>query len=104
MLPETKLVRENIWPPDGKQPTTPPAEIDEKVLSRDGEMFFRVSLSCPEPGASIGYRLSETKQYAGPWQVYTGPFDVPGNLRFIEVQTHRIGHRPATNGAFLGRE
>jgi len=104
VLPETKLVRENIWPPDGRQPTTPPAEIDEKVLSRDGEMFFRVSLSCPEPGASIGYRLSETKQYAGPWQVYTGPFDVPGNLRFIEVQTHRIGHRPATNGAFLGRE
>ena len=104
VLPETKLVRENIWPPDGKQPTTPPAEIDEKVLSRDGEMFFRVSLSCPEPGASIGYRLSETKQYGGPWQVYNGPFDVPGNLRFIEVQTHRIGHRPTTTSVFLGGE
>ena len=104
VLPETKLVRETIWPPIGKQPTTPPAEINEKVLSRDGMTFFNVTLSCPDPGASIGYRLGKTKNYSGPWQVYTSPVDIPGDLRFIEVQTHRIGHKPVTAGAFLGRE
>jgi arylsulfatase A-like enzyme len=104
ILPETRLVREIIWPPEGRQPTTTPAEISEKVLSRNGATSFSVTLSCPDPGASIGYRLSQTKQYTGPWQIYTGPVDVPGNLRFIEVQTHRIGHKPATSGAFLGRE
>lgn len=104
ILPETKLVSDTIWPPTGEQPTTPPAEISEKVLERDDFSFFSVTLSCPDTGASIGYRLSQTKDHTGSWQVYTGPVDVPGHLRFIEVQTHRIGHKPATTGAFLGRE
>jgi N-sulfoglucosamine sulfohydrolase len=104
VLPETKLVREILWPPEGKQPATPAAEIEETVSERNGGTTFQVSLSCPEPGASIGYRLSTKKHYEGPWQVYTKPFEVPGTQRFIEVQTHRIGHQPTTTGAFLGRE
>jgi N-sulfoglucosamine sulfohydrolase len=104
VLPETTLVREKIWPPDGRQPTTPAAEVDDQAFLEDGRTMFRVTLSCSDPGASIGYRLGTSKKYSGPWQVFAGPFDVPGNLRFIEVQTHRIGHKPATTGAFLGGE
>lgn len=104
VLPETRLVRETIWPPEGKQPVTPAAEIDETVVERNGGTGFHVRLACPEPAASIGYRLSKTKNASGPWQVYVGPFDLPGDMRFIEVQTHRIGHKPTTTGAFLGRE
>lgn len=104
VLPETRLVREKIWPPDGIQPATPPAEIDERAVLRDGRTAFTVSLACPDPGASIGYRLGREKQQSGPWQVYTGPFESPGDRRFLEVQTHRIGHRPTVSGAFLGGE
>jgi len=104
VLPETKLVRETIWPPDGRQPTTPAAEIDDRAVLRGEATAFRVTLSCADPGASIGYRLGTSKKYEGPWQVYGGPFEVPGDRRFIEVQTHRIGHKPATTGALLGRE
>jgi N-sulfoglucosamine sulfohydrolase len=104
VLPETRLVKEKIWPPDGRQPTTPPADIDEQAETRGDSMVYVVSLSCSDPGASIGYRLGQEKQYSGPWQVYTGPFEVPANRRFIEVRTHRIGHAPATTGALLGRE
>jgi len=104
VLPETRLVREKIWPPDGRQPTTPAAEIDDRAVQRGEGTAFVVTLSCADPGASIGYRLGTSKKYSGPWQVYTGPFEVPGNRRFIEVQTHRIGLAPATTGAFLGGE
>ena len=102
MLPETRLVREKIWPPGGRQPATPPADIDEKAEIRGDSMVYVVSLSCSDPGASIGYRLSTEKKYSGPWQVYTGPFEVSADRRFLEVQTHRIGHKPAIGGAFLG--
>lgn len=104
VLPETTLVKEKIWPPDGHQPATPPAEIDERAEVRGDSMVYVVTLSCRDPGASIGYRLGTEKKYSGPWQVYHGPFEASANRRFIEVQTHRIGHRPTTTGALLGRE
>jgi len=104
VLPETRLVAEKIWPPDGVQPTTPAAEILDKAVQRGESMAFVVSLACADSGASIGYRLSTERRYAGPWKVYTGPFEVPANRRFIEVQTHRIGHTPTTTGSFLGGE
>jgi len=104
VLPEATLVKDHIWPPEGQQPATPPAEIDDKAVLRGDSMVFVVSLSCPDPGASIGYRLGTEKQYSGPWQVYTTPFEVPADRRFIEVRTHRIGHTPTTTGALLGGE
>ncbi|MFM7291652.1 MAG: sulfatase/phosphatase domain-containing protein, partial [Planctomycetia bacterium] len=104
VLPETRLVRERLWPPDGTQPTTPPAEISDNAVQRGDGMAFVVTLSCSDPGASIGYRLAAEKRYAGPWRVYTGPFESPADRRFIEVRTHRIGHRPSTTGALLGGE
>jgi N-sulfoglucosamine sulfohydrolase len=104
VLPETKLVREHIWPPDGIQPATPAAEIDDRAEARGEGMVFVVSIACDDSGASIGYRLGDSKQYSGPWQLYTGPFEAPANRRFLEVQTHRIGHKPTTTGRFLGGE
>jgi N-sulfoglucosamine sulfohydrolase len=104
VLPETTLVKNHIWPPEGQQPATPPAEINDKAVLRGDSMAFVVALSCPDSGASIGYRLGTEKRYAGPWQVYTTPFEVPADRRFIEVRTHRIGHTPTTTGALLGRE
>ena len=87
MLPETRLVRDKIWPPDGVQPVTPPA----RVQLGDDPARLTATLTCADPGASIGYRTGQ----AGPWQVYVGPFAVaPGTT--ITVRTHRIGHRPAT--------
>lgn len=104
VLPETRLVEERIWPPEGRQPNTPAAEIDDRTVQRGEATAFAVTISCSDPGASIGYRLASSKQYSGPWQVYTGPFEVPADRRFIEVVTHRIGHAPTTTGAFLGGE
>jgi len=104
VLPETTLVNEHIWPPNGVQPATPQADISEQIVQHDGQMFYNVTLTCQDPGASIGYRLSNRRDHDGPWQVYTGPFQTPGDIRFLEVQTHRIGHKPATTGTLLGGE
>ena len=83
VVPETRLVQEKIWPPAGRQPTTPAAEILDRAMPRGDSMAYVVTLSCSDPGASIGYRLGTAKNYSGPWQVYAGPFEVPANRRFI---------------------
>jgi arylsulfatase A-like enzyme len=90
VLPETRLVQEHIWPPDGKQPTTPPARAEQHHSS----MMTLVSFVCDEPGASIGYRslpLGKDRR----WRVYHEPIGVVDNQRF-EVRTHRIGWQPRT--------
>lgn len=104
VLPETRLVREKIWPPDGRQPITPAAEIVDRAVLRGDSMAYVVSLSCSDPGASIGYRLGADKNFSGPWRVYDGPFEAPADRHFLEVRTHRIGHRPTTTGGLLGGE
>lgn len=88
VLPESKLVREHIWPPDGVQPMTPRATVRQK----HGSMMALVEFMCEEPGASIGYRalpLGEDQR----WRVYRGPIGVVENIRY-EVVTHRIGWLP----------
>jgi len=98
VLPETKLVKEHIWPPDGKQPTTPkgyPVIRINKQADGSSEVVF--TIKCDEPGASIGYRLSDNKKFDGAWQVYTGaPALLPRGTKSIQIQTHRIGHKPST--------
>jgi N-sulfoglucosamine sulfohydrolase len=97
VFPETTLVRERIWPPEGIQPATPPARIAFLTEARGDAAATIVSLSCDDPGASIGYRLGDEAAGSGPWQVYAGPFELPAGSGGIEVQTHRIGHLPATS-------
>ncbi|MEC8653614.1 MAG: sulfatase-like hydrolase/transferase [Planctomycetota bacterium] len=88
VLPETKLVKQCIYPPDGVQPQTPPA----RAMTEASKGAHRMTLTCAEPGASIGYRrlpLSGDKR----WQVYRGPIAIePGGA--VEVVTHRIGWKP----------
>ena len=90
VLPETKLVKEHIWPKDGKQPATP------KAVKSPGRPKDTFGLHCEDPGASIGYRISKTGKFSGPWLVYTnGLINLPEGHR-IQVQTHRIGHKSTT--------
>ena len=102
ILPETKLVKEKIWPPDGKQPTTPAAEI-EATEQKQYIHHYTVTLSCDDPGASIGYRVGDGNKFNGPWMVYTDPVKV-GEGQTIQVQTHRIGHKPNTVVKKIGGE
>lgn len=96
VLPETTLVKQKIWPPDGRQPATPAAEIAIQPEVRGDSRVTVISLSCSDPGASIGYRLGEPGSFSGAWQVYAGPFELPSLGPSLEVQTHRIGHLPTT--------
>ncbi len=88
VLPETKLVKEHIWPKEGKQPTTPAA------VETPGRPKGTFGLHCEDPGASISFRISKTGKFSGPWRVYTnGLINLPEG-HSIQVQTHRIGHKP----------
>lgn len=83
VLPETKLVHERLWPPDGEQPATGTPIVSVGTGS--------LTITCETDGASIGYRFDE----AGAWRVYPGrPISVPVKLKVIEVNAHRIGYRP----------
>lgn len=107
VLPESKLVKEHIWPKDGKQPTTPKAEIKAGLTQRGDDSFVTVTLSCKDPGASIGYRVKHFKgqKDLGHWQVYNDEYlELPLSAQLIQVQTHRIGHKPTTIMKNLGGE
>ncbi|MEM1354724.1 MAG: sulfatase [Planctomycetota bacterium] len=104
ILPESKMVAEKLWPPDGVQPTTPAAQIQIATLEAASDHTYAVTITCDQPGASIGYRMSNTQAFNGPWNVYTkGPAPLAGE-GFIQVRTHRIGHRPSTVVIQVGPE
>ncbi|MEO1993509.1 MAG: hypothetical protein ABGW78_16360, partial [Pirellulales bacterium] len=67
----------------------------------DGSLL---SLTCADPGASIGYRISRSKSFRGPWSVYTKPVEVPNGQWYFEVQTHRIGHSPSKIAGAIGKK
>ncbi|GAB3163803.1 sulfatase-like hydrolase/transferase [Telluribacter humicola] len=56
------------------------------VVQRKGE---RVAIKSATPGASIGYRFTNS----GPWSVYTGPFSIEGDTLYLIA--HRIGYTPS---------
>jgi hypothetical protein len=59
---------EHFWP-GGVEPVTPAPSIE---LRRAGAGRVRVTVTCSEPGASLGYRVG-----GGRWQLYTSPLDLP---------------------------
>ena len=85
-LPERELITQ-LWRGADKKPTTA-----APTINRNGE---QVIISCPTPGASIGYRIHDTN---GPksqtWSVYTNPFTITGGTQ-VEVLAHRIGYVPS---------
>jgi hypothetical protein len=85
--PESKMVRQVLWPPDGDQPVTaaPHPVISAGVLS----------ITCETEGASIGYRKilpGDAGAAAGAWKVYTSPVELEPGASY-EAIAHRIGHR-----------
>jgi N-sulfoglucosamine sulfohydrolase len=80
--PESKLVKEKLWPPDGEQPTT----AEPKATVEGGSL----TLSCDTEGASIGYRRKGERA----WQVYAKPISVAKD-ESIEAIAHRIGFKPS---------
>jgi len=103
VLPETKLVKEHIWPKDGKQPTTPAAEIQATPwIGNDGSSGIMVEIKCKDAGASIGYRVSKDGKFKGPWQVYTKVIGLASEPTQLQVLTHRIGHKPTTIETKIG--
>ena len=80
LLPEDTLIM-RLWPPDGRQPTTP----DPKVERKDG----RIIMTCAAAGASIIYRFAQQ----GRWLLYHEPIaDRPGKL---EAKANRLGWKPS---------
>jgi hypothetical protein len=78
--PEAKMVREKLWPPDGKQPqtATPMPALNHGVLT----------IECATEGASIGFR----KRGETAWTIYTAPTEVDEKAGY-EVVAHRIGFK-----------
>ena len=65
-IPETELA-ERFWP-GGVEPVTPPPSVE---VQRAGAGGVRVSLTCSEPGASLGYRVD-----GGRWRLYQEPLEL----------------------------
>ena len=83
--PETKLVNEKLWPPDGVQPTTA-APVATIAPAREGKVML--TISCETNGASIGFRRKGERA----WAVYVEPVEVEPNSAY-EVVSHRIGFK-----------
>ena len=87
--PETALVREHLWPPDGAQPVTADPGL-AFVGGADGTITIR--LSCATPGASIGYRFGDD----GAWRPYRTQLRVvPARVAAFRAQAHRLGFAPS---------
>ena len=83
--PESKLVAEKLWPPDGVQPTT--AEPKGTVaLSEGGKATL--TAACETDGASIGYRRKGEQG----WAVYVEPVSVDAGATY-ELVAQRIGFK-----------
>jgi hypothetical protein len=65
-IPETELA-ERFWP-GGVEPVTPSPSAE---VQRAGAEGVRVSLTCSESGASLGYRVD-----GGRWRLYAEPFEL----------------------------
>jgi len=81
-IPETELA-ELFWP-GGVEPVTPPPSVEVQKAGAEG---VRVSLTCSEPGASLGYRVD-----GGRWRLYTSPLELPEGGT-LTVKSVRYGWR-----------
>ncbi|CCH52948.1 N-sulphoglucosamine sulphohydrolase [Fibrisoma limi BUZ 3] len=77
-IPEKELVQQ-MWQGADKPPVTAAPQA-----TRSGD---KVALSCSTPGASIAYRIGDSKS----WQVYTKPIDIP-RQQYMTAVAMRIGY------------
>jgi arylsulfatase A-like enzyme len=93
MIPEDELVRQ-MWPPDGIQPETEVPSFSCGSGSFEGRV--EVKLTCATEGASIGYRVDDSKN----WQLYTGPLAIERTSR-ITAKAIRIGFKPSQEASIV---
>lgn len=75
-VPEKEMA-ETMWP-GGKQPIT-----EKPALMRQANQLV---MTCPTPGASIGYQIGESRQ----WLLYNTPISVAGNIS-VKAKAVRYG-------------
>ncbi|MFW9842849.1 MAG: sulfatase [Candidatus Thorarchaeota archaeon] len=85
-VPEDKLI-ERMWP-GRKQPVTATPKI-EAGPATNGKV--QVKFSCQTEGASIGYRIADSKR----WLVYEKPVKLNVGTEFT-AKAIRIGYKPST--------
>ena len=86
-MPEHELVRQCVYPPEGKQPRTADPEVR---LDPTGPNQMRLTITCATPGAGLGFR----GRADAAWTIYAGPVQLrTGDA--IEVVAHRIGYQPS---------
>ncbi|MCP4257937.1 MAG: sulfatase [Planctomycetes bacterium] len=94
-MPEDKLVRTRVYPPDGQQPTTATPSV--KLDPVDGRRS-NLTITCKTKDASIGIRIRTTTRRSAearlPWNIYNSPLQVDANCT-IEAIAHRIGFKPS---------
>jgi hypothetical protein len=95
-MPEDKLVRTRVYPPDGQQPTTATPRVRLEPI---GGGRNNLTIACDTKGASIGYRIqtNTTKRSSEDrhsWSIYNGPLQVDAKCA-VEVIAHRIGFKPS---------
>jgi hypothetical protein len=98
-MPEDKLVRTRVYPPEGQQPTTATPDIR---LSPVGRGKSNLTINCKTKGASIGFRIrtniaKQSSEDSHPWTIYNGPVQVDSKC-IIEAIAHRIGFKPSPCG------
>ncbi len=93
-MPEDQLVRERVYPPDGKKPTTATPVV---TLEPTNQGKSKLSITCQTKGASIGYR---SKNH-GSWTIYVKPVEITVTGE-IEVIAHRIGFKPSEHVVIQG--
>lgn len=84
LMQERDLV--NLFWPEGKQPVTANPNVTVAAASATET---RLTVTCPTPGASIGYRLD-----GEPWRLYARPVMVPKTAK-ITAKAIRIGFKPS---------
>ncbi len=88
-IPEGELL-ESFWP-NREQPITAAPVIEE--------VNGKINLSCPTPGASIGYQILQKDKPLNTWKVYTEPFELREGTS-LKVIADRIGFAKSEVGVF----
>ena len=83
-IPEEALILK-FWPEKVQPITSKPVFTNENN---------QLKITCPTPGASVGFKLSMNDHPWIGWQVYSSPLSFPKGTE-IQVVAHRIGFLPS---------
>lgn len=102
-IPEREMV--GSWWPKGEQPATAApvalplanSSLDQTLDQPLQKLAAKglVQLHCSTQGASIGYRFD-----AGPWKLYSQPFQIPRGAEKLRAKAIRIGYQESPESTF----